>query len=414
MRKLKPRDISIQKSRYFLPMLTVWFMLALSMTPSVLLFTASTPSLRASRSGFIGKLFLIGPTYFAIKTWYSDNVYPVQEMRVLASFPATWDGRLLDVNKNYARFERWYGDHLGLRDMMIRTKNEVDYRLFRSSSRVYFGKDNYIYGRHLVDFELPATETILNSPDDVEAVHRGLVSYAEKLQAEGVTPVFVTPMQKEYLVPDNLPFFAPRLPQKSKFMSLYDSLKNDSEVHFIDVFGILQSLRKQYPIYYKQDFHWTDMSALEVAKETTNLIAKLERSSVRWEHPIQVQYISTVGSDARFSARLDIKEKNLEPELIQSWKSVHKQNKLDFAQTGLEFDTDMLNRPDLLPPTCMYGNSFSDGMLQAGLTDYYQKFTKLDRARPLSSVPELVKGRCKYVIIQILDIQTAHWSSLRQ
>lgn len=414
MRNLLQRAQANRKPRYFLPMLTVWLMFALSMVPSVLLFTASTPAMRTARNRFVGNLPLIGPAFSTAMKWYSDNVYPVQELRVLASFPTTWQGQLYDVNKNYAQFEHWYGDHLGLRDLMIRAKNELDYQLFRSSSRAYFGKHNYIYGRHLVDLELPATEALLNSQQNIEAVHMGLVSYAKKLQAEGVTPIFIAPMQKEYLVPDNLPFFAPRLPQNSNFMALYDRLQTDPSIHFVDVFGILKSMRDRYPIYYTQDFHWTDISALAVARETTNLIAKLEQSPIRWEHPIEIEYKPTVGSDARFAARLDAKERVLEPELVQRWVSIHKQNQLDVAQTGLEFDTDMLDRPDLLPPTCMYGNSFSDGMLQAGLIDYYQKFTKLDRARPLANVPDLVKGRCKYVIIQILDIQTAHWSSFRQ
>lgn len=408
------RSTSRAERRYLLPMIVVWLMFALSIIPSVLLFTASTPAVRKARSDFISKLPLIGSTYVAAKTWYSENVYPVQELRVLASFPTEWRGRLLDVDKNYVQFEHWYGDHLGLRDLMIRTKNEADYQLFRSSSRAYFGSDNYIYGRHLVDLELPATEALLNSKGSIEAVHIGLVGYAKQLQSEGVTPIFVIPMQKEYLVPDHLPFFAPRLPQNSNFMALYDRLKRDPDVNVIDVLGILESLRSQYPIYYKQDFHWTDMSALAVARDTTNLIANLEHSSVRWEHPIEIEYAPTVGSDARFAARLDAKEKTLEPELVRRWKSVHTQSTLNAAQTGLEYDTDTLERTGLLPPTCMYGNSFSDGMLRAGIADYYQRFTKLDRARPLSSVPELVKGRCKYVIIQILDIQTAHWLSLRK
>jgi alginate O-acetyltransferase complex protein AlgJ len=241
-----------------------------------------------------------------------------------------------------------------------------------------------------------------------------LVAYAKNLQNEGITPIFIAPMQKEYLVADNLPFFAPRQSENSHFMALYNRLLKDPEIHFVDVFGILSSLREKYPIYYTQDFHWTDMSALAVASSTTNLIASLEKSAVRWDHPIMVEYKPTIGSDARFAARLNARESVPEPELVIDWKSTHTINTLDAKQTGLEFESSMLADTNLLPPTCMYGNSFSDGMLRAGLADYYQKLTKLDRSRSLQTVPDLIKGRCKYVIIQILDIQTAHWASLRQ
>ena len=103
-----------------------------------------------------------------------------------------------------------------------------------------------------------------------------------------------------------------------------------------------------------------------------------------------------------------------EPELIKTWKDVHTLFPLDIKKTGLEYETDTVESPNLLPPTCMYGNSFSDGLRHAGLLDYFQKFTKIDRQLSLSKVPDVIKGRCKYLIVQVLDIQAGHWLSLSQ
>jgi alginate O-acetyltransferase complex protein AlgJ len=404
------------RQRQQLPMLLVWAILALSLIPFLLAITAPTPEIQGKRSQLLSKIPLVGLLCVAIEKWYAINIEPVQEMRPLVTFPASWEGGWHDINKNYARFEKWFADHLGLRDLMIRSKNELDYRLFRSSTRVYFGKEDGVIFRSIVDRELPFTESILDTPEKIDTIYRGVVHYAERMKAQGVTTVFITPMQKLYFSRGLLPFFAPHFPESTNFMALYQRMRNDQRLHFVDVFEILKSNQAQFPIFYRQDFHWTDMAALAVAKETVNLISALENSATRWQHPIAFEYKPIVGPDARFAARLISRNDVLQvPLLIKTWQDVHTVKQLNAKQTGLEFETDtLLDNPDLLPQTCMYGNSFSDGLVRAGLADYFQSFTKLDRNRPLSDVPDLTKGRCKYLIVQILDLSTATWLSLKQ
>ena len=60
-----------------------------------------------------------------------------------------------------------------------------------------------------------------------------------------------------------------------------------------------------------------------------------------------------------------------------------------------------------MPSTCLYGNSFSDGMVYVGLNDHFRKITRLNRDYPVEKIPEKIKGRCKYLIIQLLDISPA-------
>lgn len=344
--------------------------------------------------------------------WYARHVPPVEELRPLAPPPLQWQGAWYDVDRNYGRFERWFADHLGLRDLMIRAKNELDYQLFRSSSRVYYGRDHELYGRNLSDHELPATEALLATPASQEAVALGVRRFAQRLQQEGITMVLIAPMEKQYFTRERLPFFAPRLPADSRFMALYRRLQADPQLHMIDVWGLLQARQGQFPIFYRQDFHWTDLMAATVAAETTNLIATLEGSALRWRHPLRYAYQPFEGVEARFSARLNGGEQVSEPVLTPDWTPRHRQTSLDPGATGLEFETDTLDDPALLPATCMYGNSFSDGMLRAGLTDHYRTFVKLDRKMTLPGVPALVAGRCRYLIVQILDIQADRWQSL--
>lgn len=348
--------------------------------------------------------------------WYAENALPVHELRPLASFPTAWEGRWFQVDRNYAAFERWFSDHLGLRDLMIRSKNELDYRLFRSSARVYFGKRGDLYGRNIVDNQLPATEALLDTPEERAQVHAGLVRYSERLEADGITPVYIAPMQKQYFYTGRLPLFAPRLAEASHFMALYESLKSDPRLHFVDVYGILKALKvkDRKRIYYRQDFHWTPISAYAVGQETVKRIASLEGSSLRWTRPLELAMVPFEGSETRFAGRLNAKERVDEEILVKSWTDVHRITELDAAQTGLEFVTDHVDDRGLLPPACLYGNSFSDEIVALGIADFFTAFTRVDRMRDLPSVPALVRGRCKYLIVQILDIQTEEWESLKQ
>ena len=404
------------RNGYRLQVVFIWAVFSLGILPFLLTLLVTTQGSKGARTDVLGKIPLIGSYCEDMEKWYAEHIEPVQELRPLATLPVSWEGRWFDVDKNYVRFESWFADSLGLRDLMIRSKNELDYRLFKSSSRVYFGMDDDIYGRDLVDRELPATEMILNTPEKIDAIYRGIVKYSDKLKAQGVTVLFITPMQKQYFYPGRLPFFATHMPESTNFMALYRRMKSDPTLNFIDVFDILKSNQELFPIFYRQDFHWTDMAALAVARETTNRIALLENSTTRWQYPIEFEYRSFIGSDARFSARLFAQGDGLEPQLKKTWtwNGVHLVRPLDAKQTGIELESDILSNFNLLPSTCMYGNSFSDGMVRAGLFDYFQRFTTLDRSRSVQKIPELIKGRCKYLIVQVLDLSTPIWLSFKQ
>lgn len=351
--------------------------------------------------GALGQL----PSFAAAWTRLS---HPVEEMRPLAPWPREWQGAWYDIDKNYAGFERWFADNQPARNLMIRTKNELDYRLFRSSSRVYYGKDDELFGRNLADNELTATENALATPAQRDQVHQGLLAYARRLQAQGVTMVLIAPVSKQYFVGDRLPFFAPRVPQDSHFMALYARLRTTPEFHFVDVDAIQRAHLGEFAPYFRQDFHWTDLTALEVAAVTVQRIAELEGAPLRWRHRREAVHAPFEGVEARFAARLAT-SRVIEPHLKQTWTERHRQIPRDARATGWEFDTDRLDDPALLPPTCMFGNSFGDGMLRAGLPEHFQSFHKLSRALPLPALPALVAGRCKYLIVQVLDIQTGLW-----
>lgn len=151
--------------------------------------------------------------------------------------------------------------------------------------------------------------------------------------------------------------------------------------------------------------------ALTAAADATDRIARLEGAGAGWHHRLQYRLEPFVGVEARFSARLTA-HAIAEPALQKSWRDAHAVTPMNAAATGFEFETDRIDDAALLPPACMYGNSFGDGMLRAGLPEHFQKFSKISRHLPLPAVPALIRGRCKYLIVQLLDIQAGSWKSL--
>lgn len=388
---------ALRASRLLLPLA----LLALSTAPALLAGISASPKADAWLERHISE-----------RKWvraYRAHVPPVEELRPLAALPEAKDW--WPVERYYSRFERWFSDHLGWRNLMIRAKNELDYRLFNSSTRVYFGKDGELYGRNLIDNEMPATERLLADPARAQAVYDGVLAFSEQLRRQGVTMLLVAPIQKQYYTRERLPAFAPQVPDDSHFLALYQRLSAAPRLHFIDVKHHLDEHRDKFPIFYKQDFHWTDLSAMVVAADITDSIARLEGSQLRWRHAMQIDYQPFVGSEARFAARLNAREQVIEPQLKQTWTARHRDLPAP-ANSGWEFSTDALDDPSLLPATCMYGNSFSDGMLRAGLTEHFRQFHKLSRTLPLTQVPALLHGQCRYLIVQVLDIQTDRWASL--
>ncbi|MQA20425.1 alginate O-acetyltransferase AlgX-related protein [Rugamonas rivuli] len=335
------------------------------------------------------------------------------EMRPLAPLPTHWEGRWYDFDKNYRNFEKGYSDHLGLRSLMIRTKNELDLRLFHTSRRVYFGKQGEMYGRSISDIELPATETLLAVPTNAELVYQGMAKVAAQLKAQGTTMILMTPMSKQYFTQDRIPFFLPRIQQPSHFMQLYRRFEQTPEFHFVDVYGILAASQGKFPIFYRQDFHWTDLTALKVAEQATNRIASLEGRGPAWSHPLAYHTEAFDGSEARFAAVLS-NGVQMEPQLTKTWQDVHQVQTMDARKTGFESITDTVGGRGLLPATCLFGNSFSDGMMRAGLADHFEQFIRLDRAMMLKDTPPLIRGRCKYMIVQVLDNSAGAWLSLAE
>jgi alginate O-acetyltransferase complex protein AlgJ len=364
----------------------------------------------------LGKIFFcvavfglsIIPAILAFQSQPPD-IAKVQELRVLASMPSHWTGRFLDIDKNFAAFERWFNDNLAYRSLMIRFKNQIDYSIFNTSNRVYFGKQGEIYGRPMLDKELPASEHLFSDPELVDRIGTGIERMADNLRAEGITLVLIAPPQRQHFSQTNLPYFAPRIAEPSNYLKLLlPRLQRADGVRFVDVYTLMSKLPKDLPRYYRQDFHWSDFSALAASN---GILEVISGKTYPFTYPKEIHTTQEIGSETRFAALLTEKPVDERRIDMRNLPSIHKLKYLDSAQ-GYEYETDLVENQDLLPSTCGFGNSFMDGMIHVGFPNHFQKFTRLSRKLAIEEVPSKVFGRCEYLVMQILDIQFGHWANL--
>ena len=65
-------------------------------------------------------------------------VSPLEERRASHPFPSVQ--LLTATNGDFAAgLNKWFDDRVGLRDLFIRAKNQIDYTLFHTSKKVYVG-----------------------------------------------------------------------------------------------------------------------------------------------------------------------------------------------------------------------------------------------------------------------------------
>ena len=71
-------------------------------------------------------------------------VAPVEERRDASPFPSLH--LLAGTNGDFAAgLNKWFDDRVGFRDFLIRSKNQIDYTLFRTSKKVHIGADGWLF-----------------------------------------------------------------------------------------------------------------------------------------------------------------------------------------------------------------------------------------------------------------------------
>jgi hypothetical protein len=362
-------------------------------------------------------LCLLLPLLQTIFPIFGPIVPPLEERREPSSFPEP--RLLLAANGDFgAGFNKWFNDRVGFRDLFIRTKNQIDYSLFRTSRKVYVGKDGWLFGRG----EIGTVERL--SPAQLTELEDRFVQLANRLQDKGIRLIVVGYPDKSQIYPEMAPPQMPVIPDGGNFDQLRHFLANQPSLTFIDAKALLKQARLQTQdrLFAKTDLHPTEIGQVPIVEAIVARIAQLEgRPDIRWDEHFTVGHARwDGGADGRFLSLLRPTVEVdypyfIHPYLIGGDEPDGKWNLPDRVALeraddaiGRPYDWEFRSNPELcpqrLPGTVLFGSSFSDFYWALGLHRY---FCFIRRTRdPMSRFKlfyQTIPPGTKYMIFQYVS-----------
>jgi hypothetical protein len=332
----------------------------------------------------------------------------VDENRKLAAKPVlrSWE----DMHQYASDAVKWFNDHFGFRDFLIRSKTQIDYSVFGMSTRIHVGSDGWLFYRSVMDVEKPQIELTLRK--DADAVIEGTRQLAAALAARGVKLVIMVAPMKDVYYSELLPSTAKQLPKPRQVELLQDRFRAMKEIIFIDSEVILKETAKQRTVFHKTDFHWNDPAAFEVARTLVNEIGKSEgKASPVWTHELEIEERPLSGGEASFMPIFfPPTEKGLfvKPNWIQPpYNYVEKQPPFEWiydikVPTGHE-----------LPPITILGDSFFDGMLRSGVWIYFKKVHRANwNNTNLKEIVSNLPADTRYLFLEFIEVDKRAYAGL--
>ena len=340
---------------------------------------------------------------------------PVDEHRAPAAFPAL--SLLRNGDGAFAtQLNRWFDDRFGVRDLFIRTKNQIDYSLFHTSRRVYVGRNGWLFEHGTTDDRLYVERA---GPGDLQKLEHAFTDLAQRLQQSGIHLIVVGYPDKSMLYSELLPPQAPYIRPGGNYDKLRAFLSAQPTLTFIDAEEILdrEKSKTAEPLYFKTDIHVNQIGSIPVVRAIVQRIAALEgRPGIRWDEAFEIKQTHWEGSEARFLALLRPVDENFhyttlpyqpgrdEPDGHWNIPDRRALASVDYSEAqpfDFEFRSLPALCPERLPGLAVFGNSFSDAWWGLGLHRY---FCFVRRARtPIERLPKFVATLppgTKYFIFQ--------------
>jgi hypothetical protein len=345
--------------------------------------------IKATKTVTVAMFAIILATPFLQEHLHLYKYRPLTENRLKIPRPKNWR-TLFETGTPFAKkYEEYFNDNYGMRDLLIRTKNSLDYRLFRKSEKIVIGPDNWLFYRNLIE----DMEILLEKTCDqlCEPMYARFLKLNQALAARGITLVVLPCPMKNTIYPEMLPATAPRRPNPNGFDRFRRFLKDHPEIVTIDAVPILSDLKGSFRVYHKTDFHWTDPAGAYVAKELINTLGKLSGKGDLWDFPIEMrtEALVTGGENASLGLLRPIVEDAL----------FLKQDRIDTGRgeyfltkeaNEWNYKTKLPSTDKLIPTTVMFGDSYGDALLRAGFTAYFvqlQKFSNYDFKTRYAKIP---------------------------
>ena len=344
---------------------------------------------------------------------FATIMRPLDERRQPSSFPSL--SLLLGTDGGFAiGLNKWFDDRVGFRDLFIRSKNHIDYTLFRTSRKIYIGHEGWLFDIH----DPPM------SVDRLAALKTSFVALVQALHRKGVQLIVVGYPDKAEIYAEKAPPQLPRRPKSGNYEKLRGFLTARADLMFIDAEEILKREKgiTSERLYAKTDLHATQVGQLSVVKEIIRRIAQAEgRPEIHWAENFRLAHGPMgPGSAARFLSLLSPPIIEKEYPYFEGTYTVGGEEpdgrwflatpNLGIADDGIgrPFDYEFSSSPQAckqqLPSVVLFGNSFSDFYWPLGLHRY---FCSIRRARDpitrLKAFYETMPADTKYFIFQYYE-----------
>lgn len=356
----------------------------------------------------IGFMLLLWVPMAQMVTGLPRQPAAVDENRKLAPKPVlrSWE----DIHQYTGDAVKWFNDHFGFRDFLIRSKTQIDYTVFGMSTRVHVGSDGWLFYRSVMDVQKPQIELTLRK--DADAVVEGTRQLATALAARGVKLVIMVAPMKDVYYSAHLPNTAKRLPHPSQVDLLQDRFRAMKEIIFIDSAAILKETASKRNVFHKTDFHWNDPAAFEVARSLANEIGKAEgKTNPIWMHKLEIEEKSFSGGEASFmpiffppkESGLFVKQNWIQPPYNQVEKKFPFEWIYEIKEpTGHE-----------LPPITVLGDSFFDGMIRSGMGIYFKNIYRANwNNTNLKEIVSNLPADTHYLFLEFIEVENRAYSGL--
>ena len=191
----------------------------------------------------------------------TQTVWSSTEKRRLAERPA------LDLKPGTlatfpSRFEAYFNDHFGYRNLFIRRYNRIMKKYFAKSPvpNVLIGKNNWLFFTfsNLIDDFVGADPF---TQEELETWRSNLEHKRNWLAKHGIRYLFVVAPNKQTIYPEYLPDYLQKDRGQSRLQQLLAYLKMHSDISILDLSAALNEEKKRHRIYYLTDTHWNDRGA---------------------------------------------------------------------------------------------------------------------------------------------------------
>ncbi len=203
---------------------------------------------------------------------------PLAEKRARAARPV-FGGMRPAALKRYAEgLDRWFTDHFGFRDTLIRANNRAQVRLLVTSPSplVILGKKGWLFynsdydGPNLTDFcgLAPFAE------GQLAGMQMSLEAITRSFAARGITFCVVVPPSKHTIYPEYLPGRLRALAGKTRLDQVAARLGSSPVVRFLDLRPAMRAGKSRHLVFLMTDTHWNDYGAFLGSRAVLELLAR--------------------------------------------------------------------------------------------------------------------------------------------